>query len=73
MIYQSCLGNEASAKTQKDGVQRASGGGEQVEVPGELPPEEGMEALCFFSYPMCLFHLAVPGLYPLTINQWSSK
>lgn len=72
---QPCLCNEASMKSQKDRVRRASG---LVIVPRyreSSVPGESMKAQCPFSIhcPMHLFDLAIPELYLCIINWWSTE
>ena len=57
-------------KTQKDGVQRASGLVNTWRCEESDVPREGMEDLRPFSIPCLihLFHMAVLELYPLIIN-----
>lgn len=74
-LNQSCLGEEASIKTWKGGVQRASG---LVNNTGRFRksgiPGKGLEALCpLLILVPYLFYLAIPELYPFIINPYSSK
>ena len=67
--------NEASIKTQKDGVGRDSGLVSTWRFGESGVPGEGMEAPHPFPVPcsMRLLHLGVPELYPSIISQQSSK
>ena len=75
LISQSCLCNEASIKTQKDGIWRASQLVNTWRFGENGLPGEGMDALSPFPIPchMPLFHLAVSELYLFIIDQSSNE